>query len=123
MMAIAQKPLFRGHPRPAHRAAGARLRRSADWPLAIQPGPVILCAASACLFYLWGWAQVTQANFRRVQLSQQIEMVRAQNHLISGELIQSTDKNRVEEWARQHGMVQSSGCLYIGGAEKGRSGR
>ncbi len=118
MMAVVREPLPRAYPAPGARA---RARRgTAPRPLDVSPIPVIAGAAVACIFYIWGCAQVTQANYERVQLGRKLAQLQRQNQLITSDLYKSHCKQAVEDWARQHGMMQpGADCVYVGTAREG----
>ncbi len=119
-MAVARQPIPRvyGTPRSRRARTSSRLR-TLPWPIDISPVPVAAGAALACIVYLWGCAQVTQANYEKVRLNEQLQDLLTQRHAMDTAVTTTTSKEAVEKWARLHGMVPSTDCIYLGRGQEG----
>ena len=71
--------------------------------------------------YLCGCAQMTAANFARVHLRDQLNEIEAQNHLLSGKLIEMNNRTAVDAWAGKNGMVRVMTSYVVAKSENAQA--
>ncbi len=125
-MAILQQPLPRIYRPKVERTFGRqalrspRKMRSVDTQAA-QTASVLTCIilAAMLVIYISGHARMTGVNYQRVHILQEMRALQHRDQLIHTELIKQRDKEIVEQWAIQHGMVRADArALVLNG--KGR---